>query len=54
VAKAFSRFYHDCPTLALAQENGQLAAARLFLATCTRQVLENGLDLILVPFLETM
>ena len=54
VAKAFSRFYHDCPTLALAQENGQLAAARLFLVTCTRQVLENGLDLILVPFLETM
>ena len=54
VAKAFSRFYHDCPTLALAQENGQLASARLFLATCTRQVLENGLDLILVPFLETM
>ena len=54
VAKAFSRFYHDCPTLALAQENVQLASARLFLATCTRQVLENGLDLILVPFLETM
>ena len=54
VAKAFSRFYHDCPTLALAQENVQLAAARLFLVTCTRQVLENGLDLILVPFLETM
>lgn len=54
VAKAFSRFYHDCPTLALAQENVQLAAARLFLVTCTRRVLENGLDLILVPFLETM
>lgn len=54
VAKAFSRFYHDCPTLALAQENSQLAAARLFLVACTRQVLENGLNLILVPFLETM
>lgn len=54
VAKAFSRFYHDCPTLALAQENRDLAAARLCLVTCTRQVLENGLDLILVPFLETM
>ena len=54
VAKAFSRFYHDCPTLALAQENNQLAAARLLLANCTRQVLDNGLDLILVPFLETM
>lgn len=54
VAKAFSRFYHECPTLSLAQENRELAAARLFLVTCTRQVLENGLELILVPFLETM
>lgn len=54
VAKAFSRFYHECPTLALIQENRDLAAARLCLVTCTRQVLENGLELILVPFLETM
>ena len=54
VAKAFSRFYHDCPTLALAQDDGRLASARLLLVTCARQVLENGLRLILVPFLETM
>ncbi len=54
VAKAFSRFYHECPTLALAQENRELAASRLLLVTCTRRVLESGLELILVPFLEAM
>lgn len=54
VAKAFSRFYHECPALALVQENRELAGARLLLVTCTRRVLESGLELILVPFLEAM
>ena len=54
VAKSFSRFYHDCPALGIAQENPQLASARLALIQATRIVLKKGLNLILVPFLETM
>ncbi|MCR4940995.1 MAG: arginine--tRNA ligase [Treponemataceae bacterium] len=54
VSKAFSKFYHDCPILSVAEGNKKLAAARLALAECVRMVLRNGLDLILVPFLETM
>lgn len=54
VAKAFSRFYHDCPALGIVSENFDLASARLTLIEATRTVLENGLNLILVPFLETM
>lgn len=54
VAKSFSRFYHECPALGIASESPQLAAARLVLITCTKTVLENGLNLILVPFLEAM
>ncbi|OJF76226.1 MAG: arginine--tRNA ligase [Treponema sp. CETP13] len=52
VAKSFSRFYHDCPILAA--ENSVLISARLELAKCTLTVLKNGMNLILVPFLETM
>ncbi|MBU3850309.1 MAG: arginine--tRNA ligase [Candidatus Treponema excrementipullorum] len=54
IAKSFSRFYHECPALSLAKENPSLAAARLLLITCTKTVLERGLRLILVPFLEAM
>ncbi|MBE6345070.1 MAG: arginine--tRNA ligase [Spirochaetaceae bacterium] len=54
VAKSFSRFYHDCPALGIAQGNPQLASARLALIQATRIVLKKGLNLILVPFLETM
>ena len=54
IAKSFSRFYHECPALSLAKENPALAAARLLLITCTKTVLERGLRLILVPFLEAM
>lgn len=54
VAKSFSRFYHECPALGIAADSPQLAAARLVLITCTKTVLENGLNLILVPFLEAM
>ncbi len=52
VAKAFSRFYHDCPILGA--EDASLRVTRLELAKSTRIVLKNALHLILVPFLETM
>ncbi len=52
VAKAFSRFYHDCPILSAEQDD--LKVARLELAKCTLIVLKNAMNLILVPFLETM
>ena len=52
VAKTFSRFYHDCPIITA--DDKKLAGARLALAQCVRTVLQNGLNLILVPFLEKM
>jgi arginyl-tRNA synthetase len=52
VAKCFGRFYHECPILGVG--DSELAKARLCLAACTKTVLEAGLHLILVPFLETM
>jgi arginyl-tRNA synthetase len=52
VAKAFGKFYHDCPILGA--DNRALKCVRLNLAVCTRDVLKNGMELILVPFLETM
>ncbi len=52
VSKAFSRFYHDCPIIAA--ENDVLKITRLSLAKSTLIVLRNALNLILVPFLETM
>ena len=54
VAKGFSKFYHDCPIISIAEENPSLAKARLAIAQSVLQVLKNGLNLILVPFLETM
>jgi arginyl-tRNA synthetase len=52
VSKCFSRFYHDCPILAAG--NADLARTRLELARATRIVLKSAMDLVLVPFLETM
>lgn len=52
VAKSFSRFYHECPIIAASYP--ALSRARLTLAVCTRTVLKNAMQLILVPFLETM
>ena len=54
VSKLFSKFYHDCPILSIAKENPKLAQGRLALAECTRTVLKNAFEMILVPFLETM
>ncbi|MDR0638690.1 MAG: arginine--tRNA ligase [Spirochaetaceae bacterium] len=52
LAKSFSRFYHDCPILNC--EDKALAQARLALSKRTLAVLKDALDLICVPFLETM
>jgi arginyl-tRNA synthetase len=49
LAKAFSRFYHDCPILGA--EEPDLAEARL--ALC-KAVLRNAMNLVCIPFLEAM
>ncbi|MBQ2315217.1 MAG: arginine--tRNA ligase [Treponema sp.] len=54
VSKAFSAFYRDCPILAVADKEPQLARARLCLASCTLTVLRNAMHLVLVPFLDRM
>jgi arginyl-tRNA synthetase len=52
VSKAFSRFYHDCPILGA--EDPDLAATRLCLSQAVLHVIRDALDLIGIPFLETM
>jgi len=52
VSKGFSRFYHDCPILSAG--NPDLARTRLELAKAVLIVLKNAMNLVLVPFLETM
>jgi arginyl-tRNA synthetase len=52
IAKAFAVFYRECPILNA--DGAELRVARLALAECTRTALRNGMNLILVPFLETM
>jgi arginyl-tRNA synthetase len=52
VAKAFSKFYQNCPIVNA--ENKTLAGARLYLAACTLQVIKNAMKLVLVPYLEKM
>ena len=52
LAKAFSRFYHDCPILQA--ETPELSAARLDLARAVLAVLRDGLSLVCIPFLESM
>lgn len=52
VAKLFGSFYHDCPILGI--DNAALTEARLALVRCVKTVLENGMKLILIPFLEVM
>lgn len=51
-AKAFGKFYHDCPIVNA--DNADCAAARLTLTLAVLTVLKNALNLILVPFLEVM
>lgn len=52
VSKGFSRFYHDCPILTAG--SADLALTRLELVKAVRIVLRNAMELVLVPFLETM
>lgn len=52
VAKLFSKFYQNCSIVNA--ENKQLAGARLYLASCTLQVIKNAMNLVLVPYLERM
>jgi len=52
LAKAFSRFYHDCPILGA--EEPELAGARLALCRAVLVVLRNAMGLVCIPFLEAM
>jgi arginyl-tRNA synthetase len=52
LAKAFSRFYHDCPVLNA--EGPDLAAARLALCRAVLEILRDALNLVCIPFLEVM
>jgi arginyl-tRNA synthetase len=52
VSKGFSRFYHDCPILAASSPD--LGRTRLELVRAVLIVLKSAMDLVLVPFLETM
>ena len=51
-AKLFSKFYQTCSIVNA--ESKQLAGARLYLASCTLQVIKNAMKLVLVPYLERM
>ena len=52
LAKLFSKFYQTCSIVNA--ENKELAGARLYLASCTLQVIKNAMNLVLVPYLERM
>ncbi|QQO11133.1 arginine--tRNA ligase [Breznakiella homolactica] len=52
LSKGFSRFYHDCPILNA--ETPDLAATRLALSRGVLRVLRDALELICIPFLESM
>jgi len=52
IAKAFSRFYHDCPILTA--EEPSLVEARLALCRAVLAVLRDALNLLCIPFLEVM
>ena len=52
LAKAFSRFYHDCPVLAA--EDPDLVQARLALCRAVLLILRDALNLVCIPFLEAM
>jgi arginyl-tRNA synthetase len=52
LARAYASYYHDHPVLH--NEEADLVVSRIRLARAVRQVLACGLDLVGVPFLETM
>jgi arginyl-tRNA synthetase len=52
LSRSFSRFYHDCPVLNA--PTADLAASRLALCRGVLRVLRDALNLICIPFLESM
>jgi len=52
LSKGFSRFYHDCPILTAGTPD--LARTRFELVRAVQIVLKSAMDLVLVPFLESM
>jgi len=52
LAKAFSRFYHECPVLSV--QEAELAQARLALCRGVLLTLQDALELVCIPFLEAM
>jgi arginyl-tRNA synthetase len=52
LSRLFSRFYHDRPILGA--EDPELSRARLALCRAVERVLRDALELICIPFLETM
>ena len=52
LSKVFSRFYHECPVLNA--ESAELMSARIQLASGAIYVLKDALELLCIPFLETM
>ena len=52
LAKAFSRFYHDCPILSAGEP--RLEGARLALSQAVLAVLKDAMNLVCIPFLEVM
>ena len=51
-SKLFSKFYQNCSIMNA--DDKKVAAARLYLAECTLQVMKNAMNLVLVPYLERM
>lgn len=52
LSKGFSRFYHECPILD--EKNPVLSKTRLDLAKAVLMVLKNAMNLVMIPFLESM
>lgn len=52
LSKGFSRFYHECPILD--EKNPVLSKTRLDLAKAVLVVLKNAMNLVMIPFLESM
>lgn len=52
LSKGFSRFYHECPILD--EKNPVLSKTRLDLAKSVLVVLKNAMNLVMIPFLESM
>ena len=52
LSKAFSRFYRDCPILS--GDDADFSYTRMELARATKIVLQNAMNLVLIPFMEIM